>query len=694
MGIGRITKAEFIKTFKKPTVYIMAFILLCILIVTAYIFKPTYRTDDRLSYASASTGIEAYNQFNSTGVNTKSSINESFSSTDNKITYFNNINTRNEAIEAAYDNLQQSISKLKKDKSNDAKNAYISNLTKFKQSLEDKYGLDSFDFVNKSYSLKFYTELIFELEDFITQAESATIDSIINTYNNTDSSGQTRYDRLLFIKNTSQNFVLETINFFLSNVDYAFYGTSTVTGYYQLYFRDQLTNNPEGIAKQDELLTFIQINLTELHDFIGNKLLGTDYTLAYINNDDFETFVTSYEDIVNKLINNTVGKVENWSARYEKLKAIAEHDFIKVIPATLDNIQPISLSKSTLNQLSDYQKSVTKHKATILANIEKTKTQDSPNAVMSDITDYYLLSENYSNLVDDTILLQSTKGMSTKQIVNLYGDNFEFYNKYEISERLALNEYKVTKNISGQHNLNALGFGTTSGYDKNAYDYMFYALSIVTVVITIFAIMMTATTIASEQDSGTIKLLLVRPYTRTKILLSKLLSVFFFIVTFCVFAFIISFVAGWAIFGLTNAQVLAIFNGSSVFSIHPLLLMLIHLLTMIFQITFYASIAFTLAVVFKNFATALVSSVVVYLGAITCNLLLTKSVAYKILPFTNTYLFRYFGGAFASSTNTLSNIFVQPIYTSMNFVWSLVISLLFMTIMYLISFLVFKQRDF
>ena len=44
-GVFRITKAEFIKIFKKPTVYIMAFILMLACVLSLFLYSPTPRQD-------------------------------------------------------------------------------------------------------------------------------------------------------------------------------------------------------------------------------------------------------------------------------------------------------------------------------------------------------------------------------------------------------------------------------------------------------------------------------------------------------------------------------------------------------------------------------------------------------------------------------------------------------------------------
>ncbi|MBJ6360233.1 ABC transporter permease [Paenibacillus sp. GCM10012307] len=68
-------------------------------------------------------------------------------------------------------------------------------------------------------------------------------------------------------------------------------------------------------------------------------------------------------------------------------------------------------------------------------------------------------------------------------------------------------------------------------------------------LITIFAVIIAAETVAGEFSTGTIKLLLIRPWTRSKILLSKYISLVLFAFLFVLLLLVWNFVLNWLLFG-------------------------------------------------------------------------------------------------------------------------------------------------
>ncbi|RYL95200.1 ABC transporter permease [Sporolactobacillus sp. THM7-4] len=72
-------------------------------------------------------------------------------------------------------------------------------------------------------------------------------------------------------------------------------------------------------------------------------------------------------------------------------------------------------------------------------------------------------------------------------------------------------------------------------------------------VISIFTIIVVATSIASEFDTGTIKLLLIRPIYRTEVLLSKYIAALLFAVFSLIVLFLFSWLLGGILFGFGGA---------------------------------------------------------------------------------------------------------------------------------------------
>jgi hypothetical protein len=97
-GTFRLTGAEFKKIFKRPSVFIMALILIATIFVSLYIYKPTNATDLTVNY-DLSTSIEYYNTFYKEDlVDTEKGINKVFDNADSLIDYHKQNSTRSKNL--------------------------------------------------------------------------------------------------------------------------------------------------------------------------------------------------------------------------------------------------------------------------------------------------------------------------------------------------------------------------------------------------------------------------------------------------------------------------------------------------------------------------------------------------------------------------------------------------------------------
>ena len=74
------------------------------------------------------------------------------------------------------------------------------------------------------------------------------------------------------------------------------------------------------------------------------------------------------------------------------------------------------------------------------------------------------------------------------------------------------------------------------------------------VLVTLFTVIVSAESVAGEFSSGTIKLLLIRPWTRSKILLSKYISLLLFALFFTVVVFVYTLLLNWLCFGTGTGE--------------------------------------------------------------------------------------------------------------------------------------------
>jgi ABC-2 type transport system permease protein len=125
--------------------------------------------------------------------------------------------------------------------------------------------------------------------------------------------------------------------------------------------------------------------------------------------------------------------------------------------------------------------------------------------------------------------------------------------KQEAEKQLKTNEYRL------EHDVPPLN-------EDSLWRFVLGAVSVLFVLISLFTIVVGASSVASEFSNGTIKMLLIRPYRRWKILLSKYLCTLLFAAGMMCLLFVSAFLVGGISFGFNGlAQpYLAYVNGQVV----------------------------------------------------------------------------------------------------------------------------------
>lgn len=104
---------------------------------------------------------------------------------------------------------------------------------------------------------------------------------------------------------------------------------------------------------------------------------------------------------------------------------------------------------------------------------------------------------------------------------------------------------------------------SVSGSDSTTrYEYMQTCAGLMGVIL-MMVVVIGATNISSEFSKGTIKLLLIRPNSRWKVLLSKYIAAMIFTFEMILFLFIISFVFGLIFFGTGGSEIISVYQGTS-----------------------------------------------------------------------------------------------------------------------------------
>ncbi|KSU63814.1 hypothetical protein AS034_06100 [[Bacillus] enclensis] len=252
-----------------------------------------------------------------------------------------------------------------------------------------------------------------------------------------------------------------------------------------------------------------------------------------------------------------------------------------------------------------------------------------------------------------------------KQVLSENGmDN---YSKGMFEKNIAINEYRIKNDIEPNTKETVWTFVETNGFAVT--------------LVGLFAIIVAAGIVASEFSWGTIKLLLIRPISRTKILLSKYITVILYGVTMLAILFAVSFLIGLILFGGTGQSVhLAYIDGEVVEQNMVGYLIKTYLLKSI-DVTMMATMAFMISTVFRSSSLAIgLSLFLLFMGSNATGLLAMKFDWAKYSLFANTDLTQYTG-------------FSQPMVKGMTMGFSITMLLIYFAIFQLLAFLVFRKRD-
>ncbi|PEJ58793.1 hypothetical protein CN692_07390 [Bacillus sp. AFS002410] len=236
-----------------------------------------------------------------------------------------------------------------------------------------------------------------------------------------------------------------------------------------------------------------------------------------------------------------------------------------------------------------------------------------------------------------------------------------------LERSIALNEYRIEHNISPDEKSSVWTFMETS--------------SGLIILVGLFTIIVSANIVASEFNWGTIKLLLIRPFSRTKIIMSKYLTSILFGFAMLFILFIVSSVLGLILFGPGSGDnsYLAYVNGHVeeqsrlVYSAKQYLMSFIETFML-------ATMAFMVSTVFRNNTIAIgISILLLTVGSTVTNILAGFFDWTKFILFANTDLMQYINGT--------------PLVKGMTMSFSLIMLVVYFVVFLGLALVVFSKRD-
>jgi ABC-2 type transport system permease protein len=302
------------------------------------------------------------------------------------------------------------------------------------------------------------------------------------------------------------------------------------------------------------------------------------------------------------------------------------------------------------------------------------------------ISQYKSIATMNATVLENEFLLAKAGNISDTEIRNYIG--FIEFNGYQIRQTSNLNKYLIVNDLYDYDYLNAFSYNQNSGQSTNAFDFVIYAMQIISLIIAIFAIFVASGTIANEQNTGTMKMIAIRPYSRNKIITAKLYSVINFMLIMLVLSFASTFAVGYFSYGVEQTLSLLVFNAQEVFVLNSFVVLAIYFVSLFLKMTFFIVIALLFSLLFKSNTISIVLSVVLYGFTLIGNALLFSQSWFSNLPIAHLDIFRFFGtGANTGDFFGFSYMLNSNFYSSLIYLGGTIL------LSYFISVRIFKTRN-
>ena len=481
----------------------------------------------------------------------------------------------------------------------------------------------------------------------------------------------------------------------MDNFEEVFDNDSYIEQYYEMAKTDY-ENNKDSRDSRIYREEYVQRKIEYDSMKYRNQFEKDSWQRAYLRFDDkaknYITTINSYE------ISKEGSKEEYESAKsnldkyYEKLKSIEWQDLVKEEKKSLeDKIKkldeqikkveesPIDASKEQVNDESSQTEIINlnnieseyegmtlselkSQRKIVLIEIELIDLQLEKNISFSDVLKYEILS-------DYTIAKTNLVEYDNKDINKLTKEQKESY--YDLRKEYFNAKYKVD-NINSNVNTNS------SSIFSEFYDN--YLLMIV-----IFIFLITGPIVSQEFSKGTIKLLLCKPYSRAKILLSKYIVSLSSILMAMVIMYIFQSIIGGLFFGFDSLSSKIVVYSNVSDSAHYMSIIKYFTLVSIAKLPYFiilATLTFAVSAIFNNTAVAIITGIVGYIGS---------NIVTLLLGGIDKPWVKFFIGFNWDFKPYIFNL--KPEIKGIDLTFSCIICIAYLLVLIIPSFIVFKRKD-
>lgn len=412
----------------------------------------------------------------------------------------------------------------------------------------------------------------------------------------------------------------------------------------------------------------------EVDGYIENKT-EIDY-INFVNNYD----VSSWQRTI--AIDKGYDIINNINIHKYKSK---DNDLLATYEAELENL------KAKLVVDDDWKIFVSEEKALYEANISNIKEEmtkatnnDSKKSLEKELktNEIYLYTLKYrlDNAVsyDNSYLDQALKEYESSKIAllefnedNMSKDDKERFD--ELQRSVTEEEYILDnkKDIS-QNNYNARSLFMTVISDN----YIFFV---------ILTVMIAGGIIAEEFSKGTIKMLLIRPYERWKILLSKYITCLIMLVVSILVIILAQYLIGGFAFGFDTYSIKAVvydYTSKAMIELPLIKHILLTLVAVLPMLILLLTLAFTISTVFTSSSLSITLTLLTMFFSSVVNIMIMNSKI-KILSLFPTMVWDLSGYLYGAT----------PTYEYLKLNNCIIMSIVYLVIMLFISFFVFNHKN-
>lgn len=449
------------------------------------------------------------------------------------------------------------------------------------------------------------------------------------------------------------NFIIK----FNSN-DFTYFYTGDIK-----YYESELTtldpNNPSELPLYIEIKS--QLEISKLTHEYGGENSWQAYIINTDLSKDIKTIVShEYSDEITD--SEYKEAKQNYDIAIQKFK---DNDWKYFANKALDNVNKSLEEQYKLKESTKNAEVLTSINNTI-ANLEIEKQVNTWRLEKNISYEYSFLNNALTNYYSNKVNLLSYEN---KDINKLNEDELKDYNSS--LEQASLNKYYIDNMIT-----------LKSGDNREILINLFsnYELFIL-----IIGIVIAASIVSEEFSRGTIKLLLVKPYNRYKILLAKFIVCISILVLATVFIAISQFILGGLIQGFESLRIPAIEYNFETNKVETMNIASYICLIGICKFPIYillTTLAFTCSTLFTNTALAVSLPFLGYIATPFINqislLYKIKQIIYFVTP--NWDLTGYLFG------NT-------PAFSGITMPFSITVCAIYLIIMVILSLVIFKKRD-